>query len=212
MNKSILLTIALTLALTVIGGRQAKAQTQHKQMEHATLGAGCFWCVEAVFQRVRGVISVEPGYAGGNVPNPTYEQVCTGRTGHAEVARITFDPTMVSFKTLLDVFWHTHNPTTLNRQGADVGTQYRSVIFYENEQQRKIAAESKSRVDASGLWDKPIVTEIEPLKNFYKAENYHQDYYNNHPNAAYCSIVIAPKLTKFEKEFPDLFREPEHKK
>ncbi|HKI47166.1 MAG TPA: peptide-methionine (S)-S-oxide reductase MsrA [Balneolales bacterium] len=206
------LIIILALALTVFGGRRAEAQTHHKQMEYATLGAGCFWCVEAVFQRVRGVISVEPGYAGGHVPNPTYEQVCTGRTGHAEVARITYDPTIVSFKTLLDIFWHTHNPTTPNRQGADVGTQYRSVIFYENEQQRKVAAESKSLIDASGLWDKPVITEMEPLKNFYKAENYHQNYFNNHSNAPYCSVVIAPKLTKFEKEFPDLFREAEHQK
>ncbi len=212
MYGSTTLIIILALALTVFGGRQAEAQTHHKQMEHATLGAGCFWCAEAVFQRVRGVISVEPGYAGGNVPNPTYQQVCSGRTGHAEVARITYDPTIISFKTILDVFWHTHNPTTPNRQGADVGTQYRSVIFYENEQQRKVAAESKSLIDASGLWDKPVVTEIEPLKNFYKAENYHQNYFNNHPNAAYCSVVIAPKLTKFEKQFPDLFREPEHQK
>ncbi len=212
MSNATLTLIAATVLL-FFGGRQANAQTQHKQMAHATLGTGCFWCSEAVFQRVKGVISVEPGYAGGNVPNPIYEQVCSGQTGHAEVSRITFDPSVVSFETLLDVFWHTHDPTTLNRQGADIGTQYRSVIFYENEEQRKIAVESKTRVNASGLWDNPIVTEIEPLNNdFYPAENYHQNYYNNHPNAAYCSVVIAPKIAKFKKEFPDLFRKPVEQK
>ncbi len=178
-----------------------------KNKEEVTLGAGCFWCVEAIFQRVKGVLHVEAGYSGGTVENPTYEQVCTGNTGHAEVIRLEFDPTIVSFETILEVFWHTHDPTTLNRQGADVGTQYRSVIFYHDDKQKKIAEESKQRTQASGLWDDPIVTEISPLINYYKAENYHQNYFNNNPNAGYCSIVIAPKIAKFKKDFPHLLKE-----
>lgn len=176
-------------------------------MEQATFGAGCFWCVEAIFQQVKGVESVEAGYAGGHVKNPTYREVCSGKTGHAEVARIVFDPDVVSYKELLEVFWHTHNPTTKNRQGADVGTQYRSVIFYHNEKQKKIAEQSLKETDASGLWDDPIVTKIEPLENFYKAEDYHQNYYQNNPNQGYCSIVIAPKLKKFKKEFSYLLKD-----
>ncbi len=178
-----------------------------KNKEEVTLGAGCFWCVEAIFQRVKGVLHVEAGYSGGTVENPTYEQVCTGNTGHAEVIRLEFDPTIVSFETILEVFWHTHDPKTLNRQGADVGTQYRSVIFYHDDKQKKIAEESKQRTQASGLWDDPIVTEISPLINYYKAENYHQNYFNNNPNAGYCSIVIAPKIAKFKKDFPHLLKE-----
>lgn len=176
--------------------------------QQATFGAGCFWCVEAIYQRVNGVISVESGYSGGNVENPSYREVTTGRTGHAEVARITFDPSIISFKELLEVFWHTHNPTTLNRQGADVGPQYRSVIFYHDEDQKRIAEASKEKTDGSDLWEDPIVTEVSPLENYYKAEDYHQNYFNNNPNAGYCSVVIAPKIAKFKKDFPHLLKDP----
>jgi peptide-methionine (S)-S-oxide reductase len=162
--------------------------------EVATLGTGCFWCAEAVFERIHGVESVVAGYAGGTIPNPTYEQVCTDTTGYAEVAEITFDPSKISYKKLLDVFWQAHDPTTLNRQGADVGTQYRSVIFYLDEKQ-KIAAE-KSKQEAQKNFSDPIVTEIKPLTKFYKAENYHQEYFNNHRDALYCRLVIKPKLDK----------------
>ncbi len=177
--------------------------------ETAVFGAGCFWCVEAIYQRVNGIMSVESGYAGGHVENPTYKQVTTGTTGHAEVARLEYDPDVISYEELLEVFWHTHNPTTLNRQGADVGPQYRSVIFYANEEQKRIAEKSLEKTDASDLWEDPIVTKIEPLTNYSKAEDYHQNYYNNNPNAGYCSIVIAPKIAKFKKEFPHLLNEKE---
>ncbi|MCX8091267.1 MAG: peptide-methionine (S)-S-oxide reductase MsrA [Verrucomicrobiae bacterium] len=170
------------------------------QLERATLGGGCFWCMEAVFERVPGVRAVTSGYAGGHVANPTYEQVCTGETGHAEVVQIEYDPARVSFEQLLELFWKAHDPTSLNRQGADVGTQYRSVIFYENERQ-KLAAE-KSKADAARNFSRPIVTEIAPLKAFYPAEAYHQDYYRKNPNAAYCRMVIRPKLEKLERELP----------
>lgn len=171
--------------------------------EQATFGAGCFWCVEAVFQSLKGVQSVVAGYAGGHVKNPPYREVCGGKTGHAEVAQITFDTSQISYEELLKVLWYTHDPTTLNRQGADEGTQYRSVIFYHNEKQKEAAEKSKKETDASGLWDAPIVTTIEPLPVFYEAENYHQDYFDNNPNQPYCSAVIKPKLEKFRKEFKD---------
>lgn len=171
------------------------------KLRTATLGAGCFWCVEAVFQDLRGVERVVSGYAGGSVMNPTYQQVCSGNTGHAEVVQITFDPEAISFEDLLYVFWRTHDPTTLNRQGADVGTQYRSVILYHDEQQKAIAEKSKQETDASGLWPDPIVTEISPLRDFYEAETYHQDYYRQNPNQGYCRLVIDPKVRKFRKEF-----------
>lgn len=177
------------------------------ETKQATFGAGCFWCTEAVFQRLKGVKKVEPGYAGGNVKNPTYREVCSGRTGHAEVARITFDPSVISYDQLLTVFWHVHNPTTKNRQGADVGSQYRSVIFYQNEDQKEKAKASKEEADQSSLWDDSIVSEIEPLNKFYKAENYHQNYYNENPNAGYCSAVIAPKVKKLNREFSNLLKD-----
>ncbi len=167
-------------------------------LEKATLGAGCFWCVEAVFERLDGVISVEAGYAGGTTVDPTYEAVCSGKTGHAEVAEITFDPKKISYERLLEVFWEAHDPTTMNRQGADKGTQYRSVIFYHNDQQKKLAEESRKMAQAS--FPDPIVTAIEPLTHFYKAENYHQDYYRNHTDAPYCIFVIKPKLKKLKLE------------
>jgi len=166
------------------------------QLEKATFGAGCFWCVEAVFERLDGVQSVVAGYAGGTKPNPTYEEVCTGKTGHAEVAQITYDPAKISYEQLLEMFWKAHDPTTLNRQGADVGNQYRSVIFYHNERQK--AAAEKSKIEAQKSFRDPIVTQIQPLTEFYQAENYHQDYYRNNPNAPYCVIVIKPKLEKLK--------------
>lgn len=175
--------------------------------EAATFGAGCFWCVEAIYQRVNGVVAVESGYAGGDVDNPTYEQVVSGKTGHAEVARVTFDPEKISYEELLEVFWHTHDPTTLNRQGADVGTQYRSAIFYHNEEQKEIAEKSMKKTDESDLWSDPIVTEITPLSKYSVAEDYHQNYFNNNPNAGYCSIVVAPKVQKFKKDFPHLLQD-----
>ncbi|MFX1367503.1 MAG: peptide-methionine (S)-S-oxide reductase MsrA [Promethearchaeota archaeon] len=170
-------------------------------MEIATFGAGCFWCVEAVFQEIKGVISVVSGYAGGHVENPTYKQVTTGTTGHAEVTQIQFDPEQLSYEELLEVFFGTHNPTTLNRQGNDVGTQYRSIIFYHNEEQKEMAEVVKARIDGSGIWKDPIVTEIVPFTKFFKAEDYHQNYYHNNPNQAYCRFVIRPKLDKLERTF-----------
>jgi peptide-methionine (S)-S-oxide reductase len=170
-------------------------------MERATFGAGCFWCVEAIFQDLKGVHSVVSGYAGGTVKNPTYRQVCAGTTGHAEVVQITFDPDVISFEELLYVFWRTHDPTTLNRQGADVGTQYRSVILYHNDEQKAIAEKSKKETDVSGLWPNSIVTEIAPLGEFYEAEDYHQNYWRLNPNQPYCRTVIDPKVRKFRHEF-----------
>ena len=168
--------------------------------EIATLGGGCFWCVEAVFQRIEGVLSVKPGYAGGDIKNPTYKQICTGNTGHAEVAKIEFDPEKITYSQILNVFWQSHDPTTLNRQGNDVGTQYRSVIFFHDEGQREIAEKSKIDADKSGYWDNKIVTEITLLNNYYDAEDYHDNYYNNNPNQPYCLFVIKPKLDKLEKQ------------
>ncbi len=172
------------------------------ELASATLGAGCFWCVEAVFEELRGVVSVESGYSGGEVENPSYKAITTGETGHAEVAKIVYDPSELDFETILEVFWTTHDPTTLNRQGYDVGTQYRSVIFYHDETQKSIAERSKKEV-APTLWDDPIVTEISPLINYYKAEEYHQDYYELNPNYGYCVAVINPKMEKFRKRFAD---------
>ena len=170
------------------------------QIEITTLGGGCFWCVEAVFQRVDGVLSVKPGYAGGHIDNPTYKQICTGTTGHAEVAQIEFDSDIIKFDQILYVFWQAHDPTTLNRQGNDVGTQYRSVIFYHNEQQKEQAEISKKKADKSGYWPDPIVTEITQLNNYSDAEDYHHNYYNDNPNQPYCIFVIKPKLDKLEKD------------
>jgi len=178
-------------------------------LDTATFGAGCFWCTEAVFQRLKGVHSVTSGYSGGQKENPTYDQVCTGKTGHAEVTQIVYDPKVITFDELLEVFWKTHDPTTLNRQGADVGTQYRSVIFYHSEEQKNRAEKYKVELDKAGIWNDPIVTEISPLKNFYKAEDYHQEYYNRNTSAGYCSFVITPKLEKFKKVFKDKLKNPD---
>jgi peptide-methionine (S)-S-oxide reductase len=173
------------------------------KVETATLGAGCFWCLEAVFQEVKGVISVESGYSGGTAENPTYKKVCSGTTGHAEVCQIKFDPSVLSFKDVLEVFWKTHDPTTLNRQGNDRGTQYRSVIFYHGPEQKALAEKYKKELDESKAWDKPLVTEITEFKKFWKAEDYHQNYFKNNPEQGYCAFVIAPKMEKFRKVFGD---------
>ena len=177
-------------------------ELKNNQYEIATLGAGCFWCVEAIFQDLKGVHRVESGFSGGHVKNPAYREVVNGTTGHAEVAQIYFDPNIISFEELLEVFWTTHDPTTLNRQGNDVGTQYRSAIFYHDEKQKAIAEKSKIEV-AETIWENPIVTEITPFEVFYKAENYHQDYFNLNPNQGYCRVVIAPKVKKFREKFAD---------
>jgi peptide-methionine (S)-S-oxide reductase len=167
----------------------------------ATFGTGCFWCTEALFQQLDGVLKVTSGYTGGQVKNPTYKEVCEGNTGHAEAVEIVYDPAKISFDELLEAFWQAHDPTTLNRQGNDVGTQYRSAVFFHNEEQKAKAEKYKAELDKSGAWDKPIVTEISPASTFYVAENYHQDYYNNNGSAPYCYYVIRPKLEKFEKVF-----------
>ncbi len=172
-------------------------------LDTATFGNGCFWCSEAIFNRLQGVKDVIPGYAGGTEKNPTYELVCSGTTKYAEVIRITYDPKVISYKELLEVFWKTHDPTTPNRQGADVGEQYRSVIFYHNPQQKQTAEFYKSQLTKAKIWDKPIVTEIAPVLNFYPAENYHNDYYKNNPGNGYCNFVITPKIEKFEKLFKE---------
>jgi peptide-methionine (S)-S-oxide reductase len=172
----------------------------------AVIGGGCFWCTEAVFLELEGVSAVQSGYAGGSVVNPTYEQVCTGRTGHAEVIRITYDPAVISYADLLRVFFATHDPTTLNRQGNDVGTQYRSAIFPETEEQTRIAREVMAEIEARGIWGRPLVTTIEPLTAFYPAEAYHDDYFARNPNAGYCRVIVAPKVAKVRKEFTDRLR------
>jgi peptide-methionine (S)-S-oxide reductase len=182
--------------MTVDDGQSVSSRT-----EVATLGGGCFWCLEAVYDELRGVESVESGYSGGSVPNPTYRQVVTGTTGHAEVVQVTFDPEAVSFREILEVFFTIHDPTTLNRQGADVGPQYRSAIFYHDEEQRRVAEELISELEAEGVWDHPIVTEVTPFEGFYIAEDYHQKYYRNNAYQPYCQVVITPKVAKFRKQY-----------
>ena len=169
--------------------------------EIATLGGGCFWCLEAVFEGLEGVASVESGYMGGDTTNPTYEEVCSGRTGHAEVVQVEFDPAAVSFAEILEVFFVAHDPTTLNRQGNDVGTQYRSAVFHHTPAQRATAAEVIARLDGAGIWNAPVVTEITPATTFYPAESYHQRYYDRNPYQPYCQFVVAPKVQKFRKQF-----------
>ena len=191
--KPIELLLFFVLLLSIIHGEETM-----KESEKATFGAGCFWCVEAVFEGIIGVIDVRSGYTGGNIENPTYEQICTGETGHAEVIQMDFDKTIISFSELLETFWISHDPTTLNRQGADSGTQYRSAIFYHNNEQKLIAEKSKQSVEISKVFPQPIVTDISPLSIFYLAENYHQDYFRNNPKAPYCQMVIKPKLDKLK--------------
>jgi peptide-methionine (S)-S-oxide reductase len=170
-------------------------------LETATFGGGCFWCLEPLFDELKGVVRVEPGYAGGRRPNPTYEQVSTGTTGHAEVIQITYDPAQISYRELLDVFFTMHDPTTPNRQGADVGPQYRSIVLYSSPEQKEQAEDAIEKLNAEGVWDAPIVTEVEPLTAFYPAEAYHRDYYQRNPAQPYCQVVIAPKVAKFRKQY-----------
>ena len=181
--------------------------SNEQNKEIATLAGGCFWCLEAVFNELKGVEKAVSGYAGGEVENPTYHEVCTGTTGHAEIVQITFDPQIVSFQELLEVFFTIHDPTTLNRQGADVGTQYRSAIFYHSPEQKNIATEVIAEFTRQGVWDDPIVTEIIPFEKFYDAEKYHQDFYSKEPANPYCQIVINPKLEKFRRRFADYLSE-----
>jgi peptide-methionine (S)-S-oxide reductase len=171
--------------------------------DKATLAGGCFWCLEAVFDELKGVVSVESGYSGGHVPDPSYRAVCTGMTGHAEVVQVTFDPQVLSFADLLRVFFTIHDPTTMNRQGGDVGTQYRSAIFYHSDEQKRVAEEIIKEVDESKVWGRPVVTEVTPFDKFYIAEDYHQEYYASNPNQPYCRVVIEPKVVKFRKHYMD---------
>ncbi|MEY4629744.1 MAG: peptide-methionine (S)-S-oxide reductase [Bacteroidota bacterium] len=211
MKKAIHLILASLFFLTACGQQKSKKQlpstpiSKSKSMhtEIITLGNGCFWCTEAIFQQVKGVTKVTSGYSGGHVENPTYEEVCEKTTGHAEVLQVEFDTTQVTIDEILEIFWQTHDPTTLNRQGNDVGPQYRSVVFYHNKSQKERAEFFKKKLDESGAFGNPIVTAIEPYTNFYVAENYHQDYYNKNGNQPYCYFVIRPKLEKFEKAFKD---------
>jgi peptide-methionine (S)-S-oxide reductase len=180
---------------------------QEKATAVATLGGGCFWCLEAVFEQVRGVQRVESGYAGGRVPNPSYRQVCNGDTGHAEVVQVTFDPAILSFREVLEIFFAFHDPTTRNRQGPDVGTQYRSAVFYHSPEQKRIAEEVIAELNAAGIWSSPIVTEVTPFETFYKAEEYHQGYFRNNPTQGYCVAMVAPKVANLRKHFAAKLKE-----
>ena len=190
-----------SITTIILGFIMAEAENNTQQeIDQATFGSGCFWCAEAIFERLDGVMDVQVGYTGGTAKNPTYEEVCSGRTGHTEVVQIDYNPHVISYERLLDVFWESHDPTTLNRQGADIGTQYRSVLFYHSDKQREITEISMKRADQSGLHANPIVTEIMPIGIFYPAESCHQDYYQANPNAPYCQVVIKPKLDKLNKQ------------
>jgi len=209
-QKIVIFGVLLAWAFLACGQSTKKSEKKTKKMEVnvagkevATLGAGCFWCVEAVFQNLQGVDTVISGYTGGSKPNPTYKEVCTGLTGHAEVCQITYDPSIISYEEILQVFWKTHDPTTLNRQGNDVGTQYRSSIFYHSEAQKQVAEKYIAQLDASGTFKNKIVTTIEPLGEFYVAEDYHQNYFNENGEQPYCQFVVRPKVEKFKKEFAD---------
>ena len=199
MRKYFSYLLTLFLISNLVLGQNKKGSSMSKNnTEHAILGGGCFWCVEAVYERIEGVSEVISGYAGGQTKNPTYQEVTSGKTGHAEVCKIIFDSGVVTFDEILDIFWQAHDPTTLNRQGADIGTQYRSAIYYTNDSQKK--STEKALEKASKIFDKPITTEVKELDNFYLAEGYHQDYYENNPNAPYCAFVIAPKIKKLGKK------------
>ena len=202
----------IILAFLLVTGCKSNTIKTDKQMDviptgiktdTATFASGCFWCVEAIFQELKGVQSVTSGYTGGKIKNPSYREVCSGLTGHAEACMLIYDPTVITYDELLEAFWASHDPTTLNRQGADQGTQYRSAIFYHNEQQKQLAEAYKAKLNSEKAFDKPIVTEISPAVVFYKAEDYHQNYYNENGNAPYCTFVIVPKLEKFRKVFKD---------
>jgi peptide-methionine (S)-S-oxide reductase len=184
---------------TTVAAKDSAIVSPSGKIEVATLGAGCFWCVEAIFQDLKGVLKVESGYSGGSVSNPTYREVCSGLTGHAEVINVSFDPAVISFKEILEIFFTVHDPTTLNRQGADSGTQYRSAVFFHSPEQKTVADEVK--LSMQSVWDAPIVTEISAFETFYKAEDYHQNYFKDNPNQPYCSIVIAPKVKKFREHY-----------
>jgi peptide-methionine (S)-S-oxide reductase len=177
------------------------------QLDTITLAGGCFWCTEAIFKRLKGVTAATPGYAASKVPNPSYEAVCTGKTEAAEAVQITYDPAVISLETLLEIFWHLHDPTTLNRQGNDVGTQYRSAIFYQNDEQKQVALAAKEAIEKAGVYKNPIVTEITPFSNFYPAEDYHKDYFDRNPNQPYCAYVISPKVQKLLKEYNSELKE-----
>lgn len=201
MIKATAAALCLLTAIVAVGQTAKSTPMNSTDLQEATFGAGCFWCTEAVFLDVKGVTKVESGYSGGTVKNPSYREVCTGLTGHAEVTRITFDPKLVSYADLLEIFWNTHDPTTLNKQGADEGTQYRSVVFYHNPEQKKTAEEYKAQLEASHVFKNKIVTEISPLTNYYPAEDYHQNYYALNGSQPYCQYVIRPKVDKFRKQF-----------
>lgn len=216
MKQHLLILLAFFASLVSCGAKEGtlqnekvfeEMQTQQAKNEHMTdtltIGGGCFWCVEAQLQQLKGVLSVKSGYAGGQTKNPTYKEVCTGLTGHAEVIQVTFDNSVITLDEILAAFWQAHDPTQLNRQGNDVGTQYRSVIFYRNDEQKKVAEDYKQKLNDEKVYDRPVVTEIAPLTVFYEAENYHQDYYNQNASQGYCQFVIAPKLEKFKKVFKD---------
>ena len=203
---SLIVSLIFIFAFSFVDNKTPKKEPKMREennKELATFGSGCFWCTEAIFEQLNGVGSVVSGYSGGKKENPTYKEVCGGETGHAEVTQISFDPTIISFTELLEVFWKTHDPTTLNRQGADIGTQYRSVIFYHNEEQKKLAEEYKGKLTEAEIFNNPIVTEITKFEKFYAAEDYHQDYYEQNKQQQYCSLVITPKVEKFKKVFGD---------
>lgn len=206
-NQAIfIIIISIFVTAQACGQKKSKDQTKmtnNSRLELATFGAGCFWCVEAIFQRIEGVDTVVSGYAGGHVDNPSYKEVCQGTTGHAEVCQLSYDPGVVSFEELLEVFWQTHDPTTLNRQGNDVGTQYRSAIFYHNDGQKELALKYLDKLNEAKVYDNPIVTEVTAFTNMYVAEDYHQNYFNQNGAQPYCSFVIQPKVEKFEKVFKD---------
>jgi len=202
-----ILSLLIFIAVNHINAQKPDPLSSGSSHAFATFGTGCFWCTEAVFRELKGVISVTPGYSGGHVRNPSYREVCTGTTGHAEVCHIEFDPEIISFKELLEVFWEVHDPTTYNRQGNDVGPQYRSVIFYHNDQQKKEAEYLKARLNELNVYGKPVVTEISPFLNFYPAEDYHKEYYLLHGDQPYCQIVIRPKVEKFRKVFRDKLKD-----
>lgn len=204
MNNFTFLSFVFCIFLNTIitfGKNKSGMNQQETTFEKATFGAGCFWCVEAQFQLLKGVVKVSSGYSGGKVINPSYKEVCSGSTGHAEVIQITYDPAIISYDELLAAFWQTHNPTQLNRQGNDIGTQYRSVIFYHNQQQKDLAEKYKRELDKAKAWEHPIVTEISPFINYYEAESYHQNYFNENGSASYCQYVIQPKVEKFKQVF-----------
>ena len=202
MQSKFLVVVAIIFNVSCFA-QSKNDKINYDKMDTITFGAGCFWCVEAIFENLKGVVSVKSGYAGGTVKNPSYKEVCTGKTGHAEAVQIIYNPRIITFKELLEVFWTVHDPTTLNRQGADVGTQYRSVIFYHTEKQRELSIEYRDKLEDEGVFQNPIVTEITPFTNFYEAEDYHQDYYELNGEQPYCRAIIKPKVEKFKKVFED---------